>query len=71
MAAPPYSWKSTGRGDAPIIPEPTDNVFGPFKVLMRVDGLFAVHNSRAWPPNGPVFSSLNEARQHAAAAASS
>ena len=70
MAAPPYSWKTTGRNDSPIVPEPTDNVFGPLKVLMRVDGLYAVHDSRAWPPSGPVFTTLAGARRWASVHAS-
>lgn len=60
--APPYSWKTTGRGEAPIIPEPINNVYGRFKVLMRVDGLFAVHDTKQWPPNGPTYQTERLAR---------
>ena len=47
------------------IKEPKDNVYGRFKVLQRTDGLFLVHDTEEWPPNGPVFRSEDEARDHA------
>jgi hypothetical protein len=45
-----------------VVAEPASNVYGRFKVLRRVDGLFVVHDTKAWPPNGHVFASEAEAR---------
>jgi hypothetical protein len=48
-----------------VIREPSDNVIGRFKILRRTDGLFVVHDTTAWPPNGPVFEQEQEARSWA------
>lgn len=45
-----------------IVREPADNVYGRFKVLRRVDGLFVVHDPQQWPPDGPVFWTEADAR---------
>ncbi len=56
--------RSTPKGGH-TIKEPKDNVYGRFKLLQRTDGLFVVHDTEEWPPNGPVFRSEDEAREHA------
>lgn len=51
----------TSRTVSPVVREPQDNVYGRFKVLLRSDGLYVVHDTAAWPPSGAVFRSLDEA----------
>jgi hypothetical protein len=58
--------RSTSKGGN-MVKEPKDNVYGRFKLLQRTDGLFVVHDTEEWPPNGPVFHSEDEAREHAQA----
>jgi len=48
-----------------MIREPKDNLYGRFKLLQRTDGLFVVHDTEEWPPNGPVFRDEGAARAHA------
>jgi hypothetical protein len=48
-----------------IVREPYNNLYGRYKVLRRVDGLFVVHDPEEWPPNGPVFWRESEARLYA------
>ncbi len=52
------------RNPNPLVEEPRDNVFGPFKVFRRTDGLFVVHNTRpTWPATfGPVYRAERDAR---------
>jgi hypothetical protein len=50
-----------------VVREPSDNTFGRFKLLRRPDGLFVVHDTEQWPPNGPVFRDEAKARAHAKA----
>lgn len=38
------------RNPNPVVSEPPDNLYGPFKVLRRTDHRFVVHDSRqTWP----------------------
>lgn len=48
-----------------LVREPPDNRYGRYKVLKRTDGKFVVHDSEQWPPNGRVFETEKEARDHA------
>jgi hypothetical protein len=45
------------RNPNPVISEPSDNVYGPFKVLRRTDNRFVVHDTRqVWPMRfGRIF----------------
>ena len=56
------------RNPNPIITEPDHNVYGPYKVLRRVDMLFVVHDTRqTWPMTfGPLFRHEENARKRAA-----
>ncbi len=54
----------------PVMREPPDNLYGGrFKVLPRTDGLYVVRDLEQWPPKGPVFRTLEEARASAEGAA--
>jgi hypothetical protein len=52
----------------PIITEPENNVYGPYKVLRRIDNLFVIHDTRPRFPFvfGPVFRHEVNARRRAA-----
>lgn len=56
-------WQS--RTKSPVVREPEQNVYGRFRVMNRSDGLCVVHDTKQWPPNGAVFRTEGEARDHA------
>jgi hypothetical protein len=60
------------RNPNPIITEPEHNIYGRYKVLRRVDGLFLVHDTKPSFPFvlGPVFRHETNARARAAHLAS-
>lgn len=57
----------TSRGDPnPIVRQPDNHDYGPYRVLRRVDGLYAVLDTREMvPPWPPVFRHEDEAREAA------